>query len=209
MNGFHPNVLRAATCAMAATVLAVGGCKSASSGVNNPFLAPDRVAPPSTRVLAPGQAQPYYQGDPLPVMQSTTAPPANVLATSENAAEARSSTGKTLAWNAPGDAASIAPGAPIAANATSPWNAKPMPAIQVAYGNEPAVAVPTDTSALRFALPAPINPEPAIPIAAAAQPGPQPVQPAAPFPNPISAPNQGVMLASYNPPVPNQLSPAA
>jgi hypothetical protein len=203
-------VSRAAICALVAALLAASGCKSTSSGVNNPFLAPDRVAPPSTRVLAPGQAQPYYQGDPLPVMQSATAPPANILATSNSAADARSSTGKVLAWNAPGGAAPVAPAAHSAANAPSPWDASPTPATQVAYANEPAIAVPTDAGELRFALPAPISPESVMPIAAAAAPpAPQSVQPAAPLPNPTYAPNHGVMLASYNAPAASQLSPVA
>ncbi len=77
MKRVHPNLQRAAMCAFVAASLGVGGCRSSSSSglAGNPFLAPDRVAPPSTRAIAPGQAQPYYQGDPLPVMQSSTAPP--------------------------------------------------------------------------------------------------------------------------------------
>jgi hypothetical protein len=49
--------------------VAVGlaGCKNqGTSTFTNPFLTPDRVPPPSTRVLAPGTAQPYYPGDPAP-----------------------------------------------------------------------------------------------------------------------------------------------
>jgi hypothetical protein len=43
------------------------GCKNQTSGqFTNPFLTADRVPPPSTRVLAPGTAQPYYPGDPAP-----------------------------------------------------------------------------------------------------------------------------------------------
>src|SRR6186997_1501916 len=100
MNGFHPKANCAASCA-AALLLLAGGCKSTSSGVNNMFLAPDRVTPPSTRMIAPGQAQPYYQGDPLPVMQSATAQPNNNLATTSDTSSALSSTGKTLGWNSP------------------------------------------------------------------------------------------------------------
>jgi hypothetical protein len=36
------------------------GCRSQSTPLTNPFLAPDRVPPPATGTLAPGTAQPYY-----------------------------------------------------------------------------------------------------------------------------------------------------
>ena len=181
-------------CALVAAILAGGGCRSTSSGVNNPFMAPDRVSPPSTRVIAPGQAQPYYQGDPLPVMQSGATPPANELVAANSSAEALSSSGKTLAWTNPGGTAPTAPSTPVATDAAVPWGVNPPPLTPTSYGSEPAVAVPVDTSSLRFALPAPINPDPATPIAAAAPPVPQPVQPVG------ITPNQPVMLASYNAP---------
>ena len=47
-------------------VTAATGCKNNASPITNPFLTPDRVPPPSTGTLAPGTAQPYYQGGPLP-----------------------------------------------------------------------------------------------------------------------------------------------
>lgn len=194
MNGLHPNTTRIATCALVLASLAVGGCRSSSSSglAGNPFLAPDRVAPPSTRSLAPGQAQPYYQGDPPPIMQSATAPPANAVAAvpAPSTAETLSETGRTLAWNTPG--------AGVPQSIASPqWPASPTPAT-ITRSDEPAVAVPTDNDSLRFALPAPINPEPAMPMSAAAQPansapmqfGPEPQLPSAP----------GVQQASYNAP---------
>src|SRR4051812_5547735 len=132
MNGIHPNLIRAALGALFAASLC-GGCHSTSSGVaNNPFMSPDRVAPPSTRMLAPGQAQPYYQGDPLPVMQSSAPPsPAANPLTSAEASAARSATGKTLAWNAPAGgnaapAATLAPPNQIA-QVAAPWGANPTP----------------------------------------------------------------------------------
>ena len=123
MNGIHPKLIRAAMCAVFAASFG-GGCKSTSSGIaNNPFMAPDRVAPPSTRVLAPGQAQPYYQGDPLPVMQSATTPPAAAALATDDAA-ARSATGKTLAWNSPAGGSPTPPTAPPpSALAAAPWDA--------------------------------------------------------------------------------------
>lgn len=187
----HPNVSRVATCALLVSV-ACGGCRSTSSGIGNPFLAPDRVAPPSTRAIAPGQAQPYYQGDPLPVMQSEAAPAANSLMAGDSAA-ARSSTGKTLAWNTPGSAAPATISPPSAINNTIPWGTNPQP--PMAYANEPAVSVPTDADALRFALPTAISPEPITPIAAA------------PTPAPAAPTNPGVQLASYNAPVATGPSP--
>lgn len=55
------------TCALV-VLTTVAGCKNQTTGqFTNPFLTADRVPPPSTRVLAPGTAQPYYPGDPAPV----------------------------------------------------------------------------------------------------------------------------------------------
>ena len=72
---------------LAITIVATAiGCRSQSTPLTNPFLTPDRVPPPSTRVLTPGTAQPYYPGDPMPGsapasvpfggFPATTAPPA-------------------------------------------------------------------------------------------------------------------------------------
>jgi hypothetical protein len=199
MKGIHPSVNRGAICALMAASFAVGGCRSTSSGVANPFLAPDRVAPPSTRVIAPGQAQPYYQGDPLPVMQSATPPPpANVLA-SNGSAEARSSTGKTLAWNSPGGPRPAAATAASVSNAGALSAVAPPAATPITYGNEPAVVVPMDSDSLRFAMPAPFNAEPAAPIAAAPT-----IVPGALA---TMAPSQGIVLATYNAPIPKEATP--
>jgi hypothetical protein len=56
----------AATLSLLFTVALVAGCRSQSTPLTNPFLTPDRVPPPSTQVLSPGAAQPYYPGDPMP-----------------------------------------------------------------------------------------------------------------------------------------------
>ena len=53
------------------------GCSHQPTHFANPLYSADRVPPPSTRTMAPGTAQPYYSGDPLPAMpsgQSSTAP---------------------------------------------------------------------------------------------------------------------------------------
>ena len=42
------------------------GCRTQTTTMTNPFLAPNRVPPPATRALLPGAAQPYYQGGPVP-----------------------------------------------------------------------------------------------------------------------------------------------
>src|SRR4029079_19200920 len=109
MERVHPNVNYAATCAMIA--LALSGCRSSSSGIaGSPFMSPDRVPPPNTRALAPGQAQPYYQGDPLPALQSAANSPSTAIAALPNDVETRTASGRTLAWAQPGTAA--APPAP-------------------------------------------------------------------------------------------------
>lgn len=51
------------------------GCRSQSTAMTNPFLAPDRVPPPSTRTLLPGTAQPYYSGGPAPNTPVIGTPP--------------------------------------------------------------------------------------------------------------------------------------
>lgn len=60
-------------------VLGLAGCSNQQRTSANPFMAPDRVPPPATRTIAPGTAQPYYPGDPVPAAQ-TGAPAAAVMA---------------------------------------------------------------------------------------------------------------------------------
>jgi hypothetical protein len=55
-------------------LLLSAGCRNPSTPLTNPFLTPDRVPPPSTRVLTPGAAQPYYPGDPVPGAATLGAP---------------------------------------------------------------------------------------------------------------------------------------
>lgn len=206
MNGFHPNAKRAAVCALGALVV-VGGCRSSSSVATNPFMGPDRVTPPSTRMLAPGQAQPYYQGDPLPVMQSSTPPaPAGPLATDGTS---RTESGKTLAWNVPA-ATTASPTvnmtqavAPTAPRPASPWDRPASQPTSIAAASEPPVAVPTDVNDLRFDLPVaavPTAPQTAAAnltnsSVAAAPPANASIPPGTPAP-------AGVALASYNMPSP-------
>jgi hypothetical protein len=193
MERIHPKLSYAATCAMIA--LALGGCRSSSTGMaGSPFMSPDRVPPPNTRALLPGQAQPYYQGDPLPALQSAAGSPATAIAALPNDAEARSASGRTLAWAQPGAAApspaptSVPPAAPIS-----------QPESQAIAASEASVAVPNDGDPLRFPLPAPKPPETAAQIASAA-PAPtqsQPVQPLA-----VQTP-PNVVQTTYNAPIPS------
>jgi hypothetical protein len=191
MNGIHPKANAAAIFALFVAMLATG-CRSTSSGVNNAFLAPDRVAPPSTRALAPGQAQPYYQGDPLPVMQSAASPAPNSLLTG-NSAVARTATGKTLAWNSP---ASTPQSGSVAAQPApvSPWPPVTQSAAPIASAPENAVSVPADTASLRFQMQPSVQPPPTSQVANG-------LSSQAPTSTTVAAaPNQGVMLASYNTP---------
>src|SRR4051812_38639608 len=194
MERVHPNVSYAAMCAMIA--LALGGCRSSSSGMaGSPFMSPDRVPPPNTRALLPGQAQPYYQGDPLPALQSAGNSPATAIAALPNDAETRSASGPTLAWAQPGATAQ----SPAPAN-VAPAVPTPQPQPQtIAAANETSVAVPNDGDPLRFPLPAPKAPEAATPIAsaAAAPTQPQPIQPLA-----VQTP-PNVVQTTYNAPIPS------
>jgi hypothetical protein len=122
MKRIHPNIARIAYLAMLAFLIGPIGCRTPSGGVANPFLAPDRVPPPATRAILPGQAQPYYPGDPLPVMQSSTAPEDEP-------------TNSGLAWGARGMTAAPSTAAPNSGS--------------LASSNE-KVAIPTDESDLRF-----------------------------------------------------------
>src|SRR4051794_29616887 len=176
MERVHPNVGFAATCAMIALALSLNGCRSSSTGIaGSPFMSPDRVPPPNTRALQPGQAQPYYQGDPLPAMQSAAKGPATSIATLPNDVDSRSASGRTLAWAQPG-----ATTPPNQVSLAAPASTSPQAEL-VATAAEASVAVPNDGDPLRFPLPAPQAKEVAAPIASAppapAQPG--PVQPVA------------------------------
>jgi hypothetical protein len=212
MKSIHPNLSRYGIGAMIALCLGFAGCRSTSSSGGGPFLAPDRVPPPSTRALLPGQAQPYYPGDPLPAMQTSTAPPAAAVAAVtevEKDATSRSASGRTLAWAQPGASQQQQPQQAISAPPPQPVaQASPPP---VAAINEGAVTVPVDGDSLRFALPAPRELEPITPVAAAA---PQPIaqrapQQVIPQPQPAITQPRPVQLASYNAPTQSAPIPSA
>jgi hypothetical protein len=161
----------------------------------SPFMSPDRVPPPNTRALLPGQAQPYYQGDPLPALQSGANSPVTAIAALPNDVETRSASGRTLTWAQPGAAAQ----SPAPTQVAPPV---PMPQAQpqtIAAASEATVAVPNDGDPLRFPLPAPKAPEPAAPIASTvpAPMQPQPVQQLA-----VQTP-PNVVQTTYNAPIPS------
>ncbi|MCA9262169.1 MAG: hypothetical protein KDA61_23285, partial [Planctomycetales bacterium] len=59
----------------------VGCSHNAQTPVSNPFLNADRVPPPSTRVLSPGSAQPYYSGEMGAAPPTIVTPPISSPAT--------------------------------------------------------------------------------------------------------------------------------
>jgi hypothetical protein len=123
MKRIHPNIARIALVAMLIFLSGHIGCKTPTGGVANPFLAPDRVPPPATRAVLPGQAQPYYPGDPLPVMQSSVAP------------QAEPTQQAGLAWGSSAEESTASKAAPRSGSLVS--------------SNE-NVAIPTDKGDLRF-----------------------------------------------------------
>lgn len=101
-----------------------GGCQSNQrTASTNPFVSPSRVPPPSTQTISPGAAQPYYPGDPIPTMQSTSGAPSPKLPLT------------------PSDAIT-----PVASNASSSSSVRS----DLAYSSERSVSIPSDNGVLRF-----------------------------------------------------------
>jgi hypothetical protein len=198
MKRVHPIFKLTVAIAAISFLSSAAGCKNQQSAVAaNPFLSPNRVPPPSTRALAPGQAQPYYQGDPLPVSQNGVAPP-NAVA--QASAEAAMPSADGLAWGSPGNAAAVPNAAPTPMS-SPPTSSPPSPS--VVASNEPTVAIPDDGSSLRFAPPTGVSAEPQAftpsnPVAlASTQQPPTNVPPTLPSP----ASSQGISQAAYTEPV--------
>jgi hypothetical protein len=232
MKRVHPNLIRAAALIATAAALTVAGCQNQQIGIAaNPFMAPSRVPPPSTRALLPGQAQPYYPGDPLPVMQSNAAepaaapavaPPAEVQLASATEPEMPSAT-EHLSWTSPRGQTNSPTPALSTPTLRAPAPSSPQlvhPAPSSVATNEP-IAIPDDGNSLRFALPessvAAVEPRPFVPSGlvglATSQAPPQPIvqspamQPMPQLPSPPSAAYaprpaiDGVAQASYTEPV--------
>jgi len=128
------------------TLVLFAGCRSQTTAMTNPFLAPNRVPPPATRTLLPGTAQPYYPGDPVPNMPVIGAPSVGFAP--------RAMPQPTLPTYAPQPAGVVPPGG---------WNTAPQPIssgsssrnvmpsnIQPASAVGPVVVQP-DQQNLRFA----------------------------------------------------------
>lgn len=139
------------TCALAAALCAAG-CKNQNTGqINNPFMAADRVPPPSTRVLAPGTAQPYYPGDQLPGAGPLGAPVIGTPVPTSGYPASGYPGGATL----PG---AVGPAAtPPLTTPPGGWGAATY-APQSSVNPLDAVRVPDDVQALRFAQSAGIPP---------------------------------------------------
>lgn len=99
--------LAAAVLTIAAGV-SCAGCQNQPSHVANPLYSADRVPPPSTRALAPGSAQPYYSGDPLPVIPSGPAASPGQSSATETAPA------KPLDWTSPSTVSVPAPAMGVA-----------------------------------------------------------------------------------------------
>jgi hypothetical protein len=137
MKYVHPNLNLAAVFVAMAFLSSAVGCKNQQTAIAaNPFLGPNRVPPPATRTLLPGQAQPYYQGDPLPVSQNGAAQPAAVAQASAEA-EMPSADGN-LAWTSPNGALqkSTTGSAPSAAPPAPTVNAPIRPAVVARRTNQ-------------------------------------------------------------------------
>lgn len=129
-------------------VLALAGCRSNSPPLSNPFLTPDRVPPPSTQLLTPGSAQPYYPGDSIPatapLATPTTPTPAPTFVPAPNAAPP----------------VNAYPGSPVTPTTTPGYGGVYPP-----QANGDAVGIPGDDQAMRFAS-ASLTPEPSTAAAA-------------------------------------------
>lgn len=180
MKRVHPNLNLAAAFVAMAVLLSAVGCKYQQTAIAaNPFLGPNRVPPPATRTLLPGQAQPYYQGDPLPVSQTGAAQPAAVAQASAEA-EMPSAEGN-LAWTSPSGAQQQSKTGPTLSTAPPALPANPPTRSAAVASNEPSVAIPEDGNSLRFAIPQPelAEPQPFTPnnpVALTSTPAPNAVQ---------------------------------
>lgn len=182
--------------------LLVAGCQNQPTAFNNPFLSPDRVPPPSTRVLTPGAAQPYYPGDPSIGGAAPAYTPTPAVGTPGGAPQPG-------VWNG-NQTAPPAVGSPYTPySPTSSRGQLPAGGVQVAAADGDVVRVPDDGGQMRFAgnqlgpppASAPITPTPATPPAYATAAGFPIQQASAVLPAPRSAAdfpaNSSVTMAAY------------
>jgi hypothetical protein len=161
MKRLHPRRCRALAAVGVLAAACFSGCHNQQTALSNPFMAPDRVPPPATRVVAPGAAQPYYPGDPLPpshASTTTSAPPIATAPAQAPKAELPKSSTTSLAFSnertvsVPADDSSLRfalpPAPPASQLAASP--APPAPQIT------PRTASPTQVAAQP--VPSPVIP---------------------------------------------------
>ena len=93
-----------------AWLVVTAGCQSTKhASLGNPFGVPDRVPPPGTRALTPGAAQPYYPGEPVPVLQGAAPVEQPTFAGGEPAPVAAPAAATTASLAAPPAAAAQVP----------------------------------------------------------------------------------------------------
>lgn len=194
MKRLHPITTQRAWVLTLSMTIYLVGCNNQQMAASNPFMSPDRVPPPATRTIAPGQAAPYYPGDPMPSAQAVPpgtpavaqAPPITPIGTTMPSPVAAQQI-----------AAQPTAAAPTALAAMSPATATPQP---LAFSNERNVAIPTDNEQLRFAVPPPSQAMQPQPQQMAAQA--MPTAATNPMPAAAPAPAAQVVPAAFNQPVP-------
>lgn len=199
MKRLHPNTTQRAWVLTLSMTIYLVGCNNQQMAASNPFMSPDRVPPPATRTIAPGQAAPYYPGDPMPAAQAVPSgtpavaqtPPITPIGTTMPSPV-------TVQQVAPQQIA--AQPATAVPTASTPTTATPQP---LAFSNERNVAIPTDNEQLRFAVPPPPQTVQPQPQQLAAQPiQPMPSAATNPMPAAAPAPAEQVVPAAFNQPVP-------
>ena len=136
--------MRCVYCTLAISLLV--GCQNQSVPVTNPFMSADRVPPPSTRTPAPGMAQPYYPGDPVPNLQPNNLQPNNVVPPSYPPGSPVTPAAPAGNWNPQ----------PPTQGAVSPTNyqvtpvSAEVPIDRVVSVNEPSIQIQSDNQDLRF-----------------------------------------------------------
>jgi len=152
------------------------GCRSQTTGMTNPFLAPNRVPPPATRTLLPGTAQPYYPGDPVPNSSAIGAPPAGYAPSYQQPSYQQPSYQQAPPTYAPQPAGTVPPGGWDGApqpfpGGSSSYNVSPssiQPASAVAPLTGQQIQVQPDKQNLRFAQTVPLYQQPVVPTTSVA-----------------------------------------
>ena len=150
----------------------IGGCRSQSTPLTNPFASADRVPPPATRTLAPGTAQPYYPGDPGMATAPAALPgaaPATTFAPASTAIPSVTAPPQTQ----PLQSAPVTPPGGWNQPAANPYGAPPATSYTPApTGTENSVVrINPDDQSMRFASVPSSNPNDILQVAANQQMG--------------------------------------